>query len=75
MQQKNTNNIAINHREEHCNHPTLIKEFAYGGPTGNFICTKCECLLTSILVEQGVRETPNAKLRVNNAQYSQVAEQ
>jgi hypothetical protein len=63
MQQK-TRTLATNNREEHCNHPALIKEFAYGGPTGNFICTKCECLLTSILAEQGVRETPVAKLRV-----------
>jgi hypothetical protein len=62
MQQQNTKTINTNHMEEHCNHPALIKEFAYGGPTGNFICTKCECLLTSILIEQGVRETPAVKL-------------
>jgi hypothetical protein len=58
MQQKKTKTNDANSMEKHCNHPALIKEFAYGGPTGNYICTKCECLLTSILIEQGVRKTP-----------------
>ena len=75
MQQQNPKTTVTNHREDYCNHPNLIKEFAYGGPTGNFICTKCECLLSSILVEQGVRATPQAKVSVNTAPYCQVAEQ
>jgi hypothetical protein len=33
-----------------CSHPSQIREFAYGGPTGSFICTQCECLLSSKVV-------------------------
>lgn len=29
-----------------CSHLTLTMEVAYGGPTGNFICMQCECLIT-----------------------------
>jgi hypothetical protein len=32
-----------------CSHPSLIREFAYGAPTGNYICAQCECLLSSII--------------------------
>lgn len=31
--------------DKQCTHPRLIREYAYGGPTGNFICLQCECLV------------------------------
>jgi hypothetical protein len=40
-------NIKIGDRD--CRHPTLIMEYAYGGPTGNYICTLCERLLPANL--------------------------
>jgi hypothetical protein len=35
--------------DKNCRHPTLITEFAYGSPTGNYICTQCERLLPAKL--------------------------
>lgn len=32
-----------------CSHPSLIREFVYGAPTGDYICAQCECLLSSIV--------------------------
>jgi hypothetical protein len=34
---------------KNCRHPTLITEYAYGSPTGNYICTQCERLLPANL--------------------------
>ncbi len=34
-----------NLENEDCRHPELRMEYAYGSPTGNFICSKCERLL------------------------------
>lgn len=40
-------------KNESCQHPSMVQEFAYGSLTGNFICIHCECLLPpSILGEQ-----------------------
>jgi len=36
-----------NFEQPECNHPVTVREYAYGGPTGNFICTQCERLLSS----------------------------
>jgi hypothetical protein len=35
---------------EICDHSTMVMEFAFGGPTGNFICLDCEHLLSSSIV-------------------------
>jgi len=42
---------AINKKtgNKNCRHPTLITEYAYGSPTGNYICTQCERLLPANL--------------------------
>lgn len=48
-----TTEALIQKREEKpCNHPTLIREHAYGGPTGNFICLECECLISPGMKQQ-----------------------
>lgn len=46
--------MAINHdiELEQCQHPTLIMELAYGGPTGHFICMQCERLLSAAIKDQ-----------------------
>jgi hypothetical protein len=36
---------SSNHKLEKCQHATLITEYAYGSPTGNLICAKCEHLI------------------------------
>lgn len=33
-----------------CEHTSLVQEFAYGAPTGNYICIQCECLLPSAIL-------------------------
>ncbi|WP_347986472.1 hypothetical protein [Methylomonas sp. AM2-LC] len=38
-------NAASNYKLENCQHSTLITEYAYGSPTGNLICAKCEHLI------------------------------
>lgn len=52
MDSKKTETTNKNHEHEHCNHSSLIKEFAYGAPTGNYICSQCQRLLSSIVNEK-----------------------
>ncbi len=46
MENRTTETLAQKCEPRQCDHPTLIKECAFGGPTGNFFCTQCECLIT-----------------------------
>ena len=48
MNIKKTENIN-NSGDAPCNHPSLAKEFAYGAPTGNYVCVQCRRLLSSIV--------------------------
>lgn len=52
MDSNKTKTSSKNREHEHCNHASLIKEFAYGAPTGNYICSDCQRLLSSIVTEQ-----------------------
>ncbi|QWF72423.1 hypothetical protein KEF85_08260 [Methylomonas paludis] len=45
MNTQNTQSLTTNPNNSVCRHPTLITEYAYGGPTGNFICLQCKCLV------------------------------
>jgi hypothetical protein len=38
--------------QQTCQHTSLVKEYAYGAATGNFICLQCERLLTSVTPER-----------------------
>ena len=40
-----TQSLTTNFGNAVCLHPALITEYAYGSPTGNFICSQCKCLL------------------------------
>lgn len=52
MDNKKTEIINLNRVPKQCNHPTLLREYAYGGPTGNFICMQCECLVSTAANQQ-----------------------
>ncbi|CAD6881143.1 hypothetical protein [Methylomonas albis] len=47
MINKQSKSIASIIEPKHCIHPALIEEYAYGGPTGNFICVECESLVSN----------------------------
>ena len=40
---------VLNKNSEHCDHRSLVKEFIYGAPTGDLICTQCQRPLSSII--------------------------
>ncbi len=51
--------IASHADSNYCDHPTLTMEFAYGSPTGSFICMECGRLLSKSTVRQAAF-VPNA---------------
>ncbi|MGZ4960303.1 MAG: hypothetical protein ACXV7J_13700 [Methylomonas sp.] len=48
MDKQKTENSSKNGNAP-CGHPSLAKEFASGAPTGNYYCTQCNRLLSSII--------------------------
>jgi len=44
--------ITSNTDGNYCDHSNLTMEFAYGSPTGNFICTECGRLLSKSTARQ-----------------------
>ncbi len=62
-----------NHTDgNYCDHSTLTMEFAYGSPTGSFICMECGRLLTKSTARQAafvpnsvpIKTTPPLRLPV-----------
>ncbi len=57
---------------QQCSHPKLVKEFAYGAPTGNFICLQCECLIPPTLKQRvKVQITPFNMAKQSNSGLNQ----
>ena len=50
----NTKSIPITNNTDDtcCDHASLTMEFAYGSPTGNFICMECGRLLSTFATRQ-----------------------
>ena len=60
----NTNNQVLNrqHGESGCSHSFRVQEYAYGGPTGKYICLECERLLPAAETVH----TPSLQATINN---------
>lgn len=71
MENKTTETVKFVLHNQECRHQVLIKEFAYGSPTGNYICMQCECLITR-RVKQQIPSSQNSGADVglaNNRQF------
>ena len=44
MTNKTTKNLLQNHDVSQCSHTAIVKEVAFGSPTGNYICMQCRML-------------------------------
>lgn len=53
MDAKKTETSNKSRDYQHCNHPSLVRQFIQGAPTGNFVCAQCQRSLTSILRGDG----------------------
>ena len=49
MDTKKLDTSKNNREHEHCTHPSLIRDFVAGAPTGDLICAQCQRLLSSII--------------------------
>ena len=47
-----TTTINKKNADSHCNHPSLVKEFVRGAPTGDLICKQYQCKLSFIIKSQ-----------------------
>jgi hypothetical protein len=51
----------------HCQHLSLIQEFAYGVATGNYICIHCESLIPARMLADNLNKTSGIQFPKNIA--------